>query len=180
MQNLKQYCQDLFHTDLGKSYIKINKCEHQQSLAEKYMGYPIFFEGSNQQEYPGISVFVIIDLKNETAKCLHNAISDQKLLTNLFDRMQNKQAAILQEIVTGENEINIENQIEELEDYDFYYDSLVENGVIKTGSNPIDELKKKLRNIQNQPNLLKQFKVINSLGFGKFQTILIMLKSYVK
>tara|TARA_Y100001960_G_scaffold330611_1_gene425113 strand:- start:932 stop:1471 length:540 start_codon:yes stop_codon:yes gene_type:complete len=178
MHNVLQQCQDEYNAGLKENWYKKSENNAMSALADKFCGYPIIYN-NNGENCNGLIIFMVFDAEKREVLPMHKVV-EQGMLDDVFNRLNLNQAKILSEIILGDHELNIKDDIAELEDYDHYYSCLVEDGVIVDNSfTKCKALEQALNEIEQEESLVGKFEKINQLGISKAQTLKVLIKSYV-
>tara|TARA_Y100001960_G_scaffold269150_1_gene294525 strand:+ start:1296 stop:1820 length:525 start_codon:yes stop_codon:yes gene_type:complete len=171
-------CEKEFNAGLQARWFELSNCKVMCELANKLSAYPIIYN-NNGQKCNGLIVFMVFDVGNREVLPMHKVV-EQKKLDYVADRINLQKAKILSEVILGDHELNIIDDIAELEDYDHYYECLVEDGIIADDSfQKCKVLEQALVDIEQEESLVGKFEKINQLGISKTQTLKILIKAYV-
>jgi hypothetical protein len=130
MHNVLQQCQDEYNAALNDGFFTESTDQYMNKVADELSGYPIVYNNDGCL-CNGVLVFMIFNATNQEVLPLHKAVAND-MLDDIYLVVKNDDAVILSEIILGENKLNIEQDISELENYQHYYDCLVEDGVLSS------------------------------------------------
>lgn len=128
MHKVLQQCKNEYDCALGDGYFVESEDLNMHKIANDLKAYPIVYNNDGDQ-CKGLLVFMIFNASIQAVLPLHKAVNEN-LLDAVLHSIENDDAVILSEIILGENKLNIEQDISELEDYQNYYDCLVADGVL--------------------------------------------------